>query len=136
MDISPFMVMLLGLGTVFVGLACLIGIVSLMGVIVKGKAAKAEDKPAVAAPTATVQAHAAADVQAAPVNRGELDAVVGVTLATYLGTEPAGIRINSLQPVGAGGNERKQLSAVIACAIACSMKKDISAIRILGIKQV
>lgn len=139
MEISPWLVMLLGMGTVFVGLTVLIGIVNLMGAIVRGKTDKAKSvAPAAATPVPAAPAvNAAPAVSAAPaVDRGQLDAVVGATIATYLGTEPEGIRINSMQQVGAGGNERKQLSAVIACAIACSMKKDISAIRILGIKQV
>lgn len=89
MEPSSLFVCLMGLGTVFFGLICLIVLTMVMGKIVGGHAA-----PAAAAP-------AAAPVSAAPAaaepNRQELVAAVSAAIAEELGTDITGIRIVSMK---------------------------------------
>lgn len=95
MEISPWLVLLLGLMIVFFGLICLIAIISILRVITsamaKKKAAK-EAAPAPAAPAAPV-APAAAKT---PVS-GEFLAAVSAALGEELGTDVKGIRILSIK---------------------------------------
>ena len=81
---------LLGLGTVFVGLICLIFIIKLMG-FVCGAAAKKSPLPA-AAPAKL----AATD---AIENRQQFVAAVAAAIATVLGTDVTGLRITSIKKV-------------------------------------
>ena len=85
MDYSILFVCLMGIGTVFVGLVCLIVLTMLMG-----RALKGSPKPAaapVAAPAAT------------ETNREELVAAISAALAEELGTDITGIRILSMKKV-------------------------------------
>ena len=86
MDYSSLFVCLMGMGTVFFGLICLIGLTALMGRIV-GRS------QSVAVP-ATVPA--AAPVAAEP-NRQELVAAISAAIAEELGTDVTGIRIVSMK---------------------------------------
>ena len=88
MDYSSAFVVLMGMGTVFFGLICLIVLTSIMGRILGREAA-----PAVAAP--------AAPAVAAPAepNRQELVAAVSAAIAEELGTDITGIRILSMKKV-------------------------------------
>ncbi len=82
-------VILLGMGVVFLGLICLIFVCKLMGALVgkavKGEKPKAETKvaPQAAAPQAIV-------------NRGELVAAISVALAEELGRDVTDLRILSI----------------------------------------
>ena len=89
MDYSSVFVVLMGMGTVFVGLICLIVLTTIMGRILGREAAPA----AAAAP--------AAPAVAAPAepNRQELVAAVSAAIAEELGTDITGIRILSLKKV-------------------------------------
>ena len=87
MDYSILFVCLMGIGTVFVGLVCLIVLTMLMGRILK-----CSQKP-VAAPV-PVAAPAAPEA-----NREELVAAISAALAEELGTDITGIRILSLKKV-------------------------------------
>ena len=90
MDYSSVFVVLMGMGTVFFGLICLIVLTSIMGRILGREAA-----PAVAAAPA-------APVAAAPAvepNRQELVAAVSAAIAEELGTDITGIRILSMKKV-------------------------------------
>lgn len=89
MDYSKVFVCLMGMGTVFFGLICLIALTYIMSAIVR-KAEKS--KPAPAAVPAPVPA-------AAPVNQAELIAAISAALAEELGTDITGIRILSLKKV-------------------------------------
>lgn len=84
MEYSSLFVCLMGLGTVFFGLVCLIVLTMIMGKIVGGHAAPA------AAP-------AAASAAAAEPNRQELVAAVSAAIAEELGTDITGIRILSMK---------------------------------------
>lgn len=85
MDYSSIFVCLMGMGTVFFGLICLIGLTTLMGRII-GR---------------NQQAAVAAAVPAAPVaaepNRQELVAAISAAIAEELGTDITGIRIHSMK---------------------------------------
>ena len=87
MEPSSLFVCLMGMGTVFFGLICLIVLTMIMGKIVGGHAA-----PAVSAPVP------AAAVSAAPEgNRQEIAAAVSAAIAEELGTSITGIRIVSMK---------------------------------------
>lgn len=87
-NISSALVMVLGMGTVFVGLIMLILLTKLMSAVIgKGKGAE--------------QAKAAAPVAAAPAagisDRKAFDAAIAAAIATYMGNEPEGLRIHSIK---------------------------------------
>ena len=85
-EYSNLFVCLMGMGTVFFGLICLIALTTIMGKIVGGHAAPA------AAPAAIPAAPAAAEP-----NRQELVAAVSAAIAEELGTDITGIRIVSMK---------------------------------------
>ena len=80
-------VCLMGMGTVFFGLICLIVLTMIMGKIVGGRAA-----PAVAAPAPAAAAPAAPEG-----NRQEIAAAIAAAIAEELGTDVTGIRILSMK---------------------------------------
>lgn len=90
MEPSSLFVCLMGMGTVFFGLICLIVLTMIMGKIVGSHSAS------VAAP-----APAPAPVAPAPsvpeANRQEIAAAVAAAIAEELGTEITGIRILSMK---------------------------------------
>ena len=87
-EYSSLFVCLMGMGTVFFGLICLIVLTMIMGKIVGGHAA-----PAVSAPAPVVPAPAAAPEG----NRQEIAAAVSAAIAEELGTSITGIRIVSMK---------------------------------------
>ena len=84
MEYASGFVCLLGMGTVFFGLICLIVLTELMGKVVRGKPVPAA-APAAAAP--------------APQVTPEMVAAVSAALAEELGTDITGIRIHSIKRV-------------------------------------
>ena len=83
----------MGLGTVFVGLICIIVICYLMGAIinaVQGKKPAPEPKTAAPAPAA---------VPAPIENKGELIAVISAVIAEDLGEDVEAIRIKSIRKI-------------------------------------
>ena len=88
MDYSSIFVCLMGMGTVFFGLICLIGLTTLMGRIC-GRSQKA-------APAVSAAPVSAAPAAAEP-NRQELVAAVSAAIAEELGTDITGIRILSMK---------------------------------------
>ncbi len=98
---SGGLVVLMGMGIVFVGLICIVLLCSLMSKVVKILEKMSGSEPApVAAPVATpAAAPAPAAVQAPVENRQELVAAISAALAEELGTDVSGIRILSLKKV-------------------------------------
>ena len=90
MDYSSLFVCLMGMGTVFFGLICLIVLTTLMGRII--------GRPEAAVPAATAPVPSAAPAVAEP-NRQELIAAVSAAIAEDLGTDITGIRILSIKKV-------------------------------------
>ena len=92
---------LLGLGTVFVGLICIILLVMLLKFASGNAGAQAPAAAPVAAPAAPVAAPAA-PAAAAPAeipNRQEFVAAVSAVLAEELGTDVSAIRIHSIKKI-------------------------------------
>lgn len=89
MEYSNLFVCLMGMGTVFIGLACIVLLVSAMSAIVrKGK------KPApISTAAAPVQA------QSEPGNKAELLAAISAAIAEDMGTDVSAIRIVSIKKV-------------------------------------
>lgn len=87
-EYSSLFVCLMGMGTVFFGLICLIVLTMIMGKIVGGHAA-----PAVPAPAPAMTAPAAASEG----DRQEIAAAVSAAIAEELGTGITGIRIVSMK---------------------------------------
>ncbi len=88
-NISSALVMVLGMGTVFVGLIVLILFTKLMSAVI-GKDRAEEPK---AVPVAS--ASAASGIS----DRRAFDAAVAAAIATYMGNEPEGLRIHSIKRV-------------------------------------
>lgn len=82
---SNLFVCLMGMGTVFFGLICLIVLTTIMGKIVGGRPAPAAPAPVAAAPAAQEG------------NRQEIAAAVSAAIAEELGTSITGIRIVSMK---------------------------------------
>lgn len=85
---------LLGFGTVFVGLLCLILLVIVMSAVIRAFTGKKQQKAVAAAPAAAAPA---ACLSAA--ERRQLAAAVSCALATVMGRDVAGIRIVSFKKV-------------------------------------
>lgn len=86
-NISSALVMVLGMGTVFVGLIMLILLTKLMSAVIgNGKGAEqAKAAPVAAAPAAGIS------------DRKAFDAAIAAAIATYMGNEPEGLRIHSIK---------------------------------------
>ena len=84
-EYGSLFVCLMGMGTVFFGLICLIVLTMIMGKIVGGRPAPAAPAPVAAAPAAQEG------------NRQEIAAAVSAAIAEELGTSITGIRIVSMK---------------------------------------
>ena len=88
MDYSNLFVCLMGLGTVFVGLVCIILLVTLMSYVCRKSEGKSEPAPA------------AATVDAPKAGVGpELIAAVSAAIAEEMGTDISAIRIISMKQI-------------------------------------
>lgn len=92
MDYSNLFVVLMGLGTVFAGLLCIILLVFLMSWVCNRTAAPAAAPKAVSTPAAPA---AAADAAVTPA----MVAAVSAAIAEDLGTQVSAIRIVSMKKV-------------------------------------
>ena len=135
---SNVFVVLMGMGTVFFGLICIIVLSTLMSKICQSLGGKAAD----AAP-APAEAPAAPAVQNAPIqNRQAMIAAISAAIAEELGTDVSAIRIRSLKHVGgaapaaATGANRQELVAAVSAAIAEDLGTDISGIRVRSFKKI
>ncbi len=90
MEYSNLFVVLMGLGTVFFGLICLVLLTMLMGAICRSTGAKEAPKTAAPAP-------APAAVPAG--SRQAMIAAMAAAIAEDMGTEPSGIRILSVKQI-------------------------------------
>ena len=91
MDISNAVVVGIGLGTVFVGLICLILLCYIMSAAVK-MFTKNENKKEAASPVVP-------SASVAVGNKGEFAAAIAAAIAEDLGTDVTGIRIKSIKRV-------------------------------------
>ena len=138
----------IGLGVVFVGLVCLIGIIYLMSFFVKlsqrdtrsKKIKHAEVDPESLEFFPVVGRGDITSSRIDPEKRRETVAAVSAAIAEYLGTDISGIRICSVKRVGEAQPEltleqRRELIAVISAAIASEMGAEVTGIRITSIRR-
>ena len=132
-SISPWFVLVLGMGTVFFGLICLIFITKLMSLFVRKlqKPEKAAVKTAAPEQKASVPAGGIAFK-----DRKLLDAVIAAAIATYDGSDISGLRIRSIRQIGAPSGERQQFVAAVSAAVATTMGTDVQGLRIHSIKKI
>lgn len=91
MDYSNLFVCLMGMGTVFIGLVCLVFLVTLMSAVCR-KLKKADAAPAVAAaPVAAPQLDSG--------KKAALLAAITAAIAEDMGTDVSAIRITSIKKV-------------------------------------
>ena len=91
---ATWFVVVMGMGIVFIGLICLIILISIIGSIMK-RFSPASNASAAAAPRAAAPAAAGSAIP----NRSELVAAISVALAEELGTDVRAIRIHSIKRV-------------------------------------
>jgi len=94
MDYSNLFVCLMGMGTVFIGLVCLVFLVTLMSAVCR-KLKKADAAPA----AAPVAAAPAAAPQLDTGKKAELLAAITAAIAEDMGTDVSAIRIASIKKV-------------------------------------
>ncbi|MDE7245717.1 MAG: OadG family protein [Oscillospiraceae bacterium] len=96
MDVSNVFVVLMGIGTVFVGLICIIALCAVMSAICRSMGSSA---PAVSAPAPKTVPAAPVNTQAANAipNRQAMIAAIAAAIAEDLGTDVSGIRILSVK---------------------------------------
>ena len=90
--IPNWMVIVMGIGTVFVGLICIIILCKIMGAFFAGTS-KAKEKPA--APVAVAPAAQNTVIE----NRQEIIAAVAAVCAEELGTDVSALRIHSFRKI-------------------------------------
>ncbi len=97
-ELSGAFVVAMGMGTVFIGLICIILLIKIMSLIINGVAKDEVAKPA--APAAVpAAAPAAAPVPAEIPNRAEFVAAVSAAIAEDLGTDISKIQIVSIKRI-------------------------------------
>ena len=136
---NGFFVLVLGLGTVFVGLVSLILITKLMSALVQAAQGKKKD------------VSKAADLPAAPIaapvspreipNRPQFVAAISAAIATAMNTDVSGLRIHSIrplsgQPAAGSGEDRSRFVAAVAASIAAYTGTEASGLRIHSIKKI
>lgn len=134
MEISPWFVLLLGMGTVFVGLLAIILLTKLMSSVMAAKTQPAATPlPAQNAPAAPVQQNTF------PIaDRACFDAVVAAAIASYTGTKVSGLRIHSIKPLSSSTEDSEahgQFVAAVAGAIATATGTTASGLRIHSIRK-
>ena len=92
-EIPNWFVVCMGLGTVFVGLICIVIILKILGKITSMMDAKSAAKEAIAAPKAEAAQSAPVSIQ----NRQEVIAAISAVAAEELGTDISAIRITSFK---------------------------------------
>lgn len=101
---NPWFVLVLGMGTVFIGLFLLVLIIKVMGFIA-GKTVKTPAAPAAAAKAAPAPVAAPAAPAPAPVvyphevDRYAFDAAVAAAIAAYTGRDIKGFRITRITKI-------------------------------------
>ena len=96
MSIPSWFVIVMGVGTVFAGLLCVVLLCKILGAVCSLSEGKTTTQSSAAAP-----APAAATVAPTPAtaNRGEIIAAIGVTIAEEIGVDANAIRIISIKRV-------------------------------------
>ncbi len=138
-QISGWFVLLLGMGTVFVGLVVLIALTRIMSALItRYSARKLSARPSSAAERAVANTPPADEPAFVIANRSEFIAAVSAAIAASAGLETAGLRIHSVKQIyaGGGGSRRYETTAAIAAAIAAYTGKDMSGLRIHSVRKI
>lgn len=141
MDVSPWFVLALGMGTVFIGLIVIILLVKLMSALLKTEntAAASAAESNITAP-ACVPAQPAISQPKMPIaDRACLSAVIAAAIASYTGTNAEGLRIcrmKALAPAPESADAHNRFVAAIAAAIATETGTDASGLRIRSIRKI
>lgn len=140
MDISPWFVLVLGMGTVFFGLIVIILLVKLMSALLKGKntAVTSVVEPNITAPT-FLPTQPVSKPKMPIADRACLSAVIAAAIASYTGTDAEGLRIcrmKTLAPAPESADAHNRFVAAIAAAIATETGTDASGLRIRSIRKI
>lgn len=90
-NVSPVFVFVLGIGTVFIGLYCLILLIRLMSKVLGGGKEVAAQLVPVAVPAKAPGPEVA--------DRKAFDAAIAAAIATCMDSEPEGLRIRSIKKI-------------------------------------
>ncbi len=131
-----WLVVVMGISTVFVCLVALIFIIKIYTSIIKAFVKTPEQKPTVATPQPAVAT--ASPTNVAPVaNKNQLLAVIGAAIAEDLKTDVSRLKIHSISQISGGAPTSKQaLVAAIGSAIATDMGTDVSHVKIHSIRKI
>lgn len=140
MEISPWYVLLLGMGTVFVGLLSIILLTKLMGALAGKKTQVLPEQKPVAQNDVTI-ATPAIQQSAFPIaDRTCFSAVVAAAVASYMGTDAPGLRIRSIKQLSAvpaiDMDEHNRFIAVITAAVATAAGMDAVGLRVHSIRKI
>ncbi len=133
---SPWLVVLIGVGTVFSGLVMIILAIKVM-TFFTGRSAK-QDEPG----SPVVKPDIGATISAAPNNEtiphGVLVAACSAAIAQTLGESVEGLRIRSIRRLGSVPQDTgvRERNVAIAAAIAESMNKTPDGLRLISIKRI
>lgn len=97
-EVSNLFVVLMGVGTVFVGLICIIILCLIVGLFCRLGGDKKDTTP-VAAPAQNTAPAVSSSADLAPEKRREIIAAVSAALAEELGTDVSAIRIHSFKKI-------------------------------------
>jgi len=98
MSIPSWFVIVMGLGTVFIGLLCVVLLCKILGAVCSLSEGKTTTVPQSHAPVAAPVAQTNATTPSAT-NRGEIIAAIGVAIAEEIGVDANAIRITSIKRV-------------------------------------
>ena len=137
MEYNPWFVMLLGMGTVFLGLFCLVMLTKLMSVALRGSGKKGGDGGS-AAPTVLPSTPAPAPDPGGALFANEqehkrFDAAVACALAEFMGEGVEQIRIHSIRRLDEPYFDRGGFTAAVSAALATFMGRNVKGIRIVNI---
>lgn len=144
MEYSNLFVVLMGLGTVFFGLICIILLTYAMGAVLRPKNGGTPSAPGkTAAPTPLSGGNAAPAARIAPAAPAPIQpamvAAVSAALAETLGTSVSGIRIASIRRLdapAASAEGSPSMIAAVSAALAETLGTSVNGIRITSIKRV
>lgn len=131
---NPWLVVLIGIGTVFAGLIMLILAIKIMTLCIgAGKAKKEEPSEAIAETPSPAPVHP-------QMPHDKLIAVASAAIAEYIGDDNKGLRILSVKPVGGtmqdGLTDVRMRNVAIAAAIAETLGTSPEGLRILSVKKI
>lgn len=133
MEYSPWFVMILGMGTVFVGLFILILLTKILSFFTNKKSKTEVSHELAPTPQIVMQlALAATGVN----DRMLFDAIISAALAEYIGADVRGIRIKSLRQLNTQQADRGIFTAAVSAAIATAMGEDVEGLRITSIRRI